>query len=261
MEAPPIVDWKSAHPLLRYAGFDNVQVVQSLTRPDADLGGVAGGSAASAAHPGGRTGPATHHLDRLRHRWRATGRCASPSPSSSPTPWNGSTRPMREAVNCWSRPATRSAWRWRSRRPARKSPCPAARPRSLTLDPNANELVFGDTLQARRLPAAPGDERHGLLRQPARRGREQHQAARRTAIGQIHQSEPPPRRSGRTWNCGAPSPRSGCWCCWSSGGTTTGGRCEDLRFTIYDLRLPTFAALGMSTPNSGPREARQLAEG
>jgi hypothetical protein len=30
LEAPPIVDWKSAHPLLRYAGFDNVQVVQSL---------------------------------------------------------------------------------------------------------------------------------------------------------------------------------------------------------------------------------------
>jgi Ca-activated chloride channel homolog len=31
VEGPPIVDWKSAHPLLRYAGFDNVQVVQSLT--------------------------------------------------------------------------------------------------------------------------------------------------------------------------------------------------------------------------------------
>ena len=31
MEAPPIVDWKSAHPLLRYGGFDNVQVVESLT--------------------------------------------------------------------------------------------------------------------------------------------------------------------------------------------------------------------------------------
>jgi hypothetical protein len=31
VEAPVIVDWKSTHPLLRYAGFDNVQVVQSLT--------------------------------------------------------------------------------------------------------------------------------------------------------------------------------------------------------------------------------------
>ncbi len=31
VEAPVIVDWKSTHPLLRYAGFDNVQIVQSLT--------------------------------------------------------------------------------------------------------------------------------------------------------------------------------------------------------------------------------------
>jgi Ca-activated chloride channel family protein len=30
LEAPAIVDWKTSHPLLRYAGFDNVQVVQSL---------------------------------------------------------------------------------------------------------------------------------------------------------------------------------------------------------------------------------------
>jgi Ca-activated chloride channel family protein len=31
LELPPLVDWKSTHPLLRYAGFDNVQIVQSLT--------------------------------------------------------------------------------------------------------------------------------------------------------------------------------------------------------------------------------------
>ncbi len=31
VEAPVIVDWKATHPLLRYAGFDNVQIVQSLT--------------------------------------------------------------------------------------------------------------------------------------------------------------------------------------------------------------------------------------
>jgi len=31
IEAPVIVDWKSTHPLMRYAGFDNVQIVQSLT--------------------------------------------------------------------------------------------------------------------------------------------------------------------------------------------------------------------------------------
>jgi len=30
VDAPAIVDWKSAHPLLRYAGFDNVQVSESF---------------------------------------------------------------------------------------------------------------------------------------------------------------------------------------------------------------------------------------
>jgi Ca-activated chloride channel homolog len=31
IEGPAIVDWRAAHPLLRYAGFDNVQIMQSLT--------------------------------------------------------------------------------------------------------------------------------------------------------------------------------------------------------------------------------------
>ena len=36
LDAPAIVDWRSAHPLLRYSGFDNVQVVESLAaRPPA----------------------------------------------------------------------------------------------------------------------------------------------------------------------------------------------------------------------------------
>jgi hypothetical protein len=30
LEGPPIVDWRSAHPLLRYAGLDNVQVAESF---------------------------------------------------------------------------------------------------------------------------------------------------------------------------------------------------------------------------------------
>ncbi len=31
VEGPAIVDWKATHPLLRYAGFDDVQIAQSLT--------------------------------------------------------------------------------------------------------------------------------------------------------------------------------------------------------------------------------------
>jgi Ca-activated chloride channel homolog len=34
IEAPVIVDWRATHPLLRYAGFDNVQIMQSLTPRD-----------------------------------------------------------------------------------------------------------------------------------------------------------------------------------------------------------------------------------
>jgi hypothetical protein len=30
IEAPPIVDWKSTHPLLRFVGFDNVHITESL---------------------------------------------------------------------------------------------------------------------------------------------------------------------------------------------------------------------------------------
>ncbi|HTL17803.1 MAG TPA: VWA domain-containing protein [Patescibacteria group bacterium] len=30
LEGPPIVDWRSAHPLLRYAGLDNVQIAESF---------------------------------------------------------------------------------------------------------------------------------------------------------------------------------------------------------------------------------------
>src|SRR5262249_42645741 len=31
IEAPPIVDWKSGHPLLRFVNFDNVQIAESLS--------------------------------------------------------------------------------------------------------------------------------------------------------------------------------------------------------------------------------------
>jgi len=31
VEGPPIVDWKSTHPVLRYVGFDDVRIMQSLT--------------------------------------------------------------------------------------------------------------------------------------------------------------------------------------------------------------------------------------
>ena len=42
VEAPPIVDWQSAHPLLRYAGFRQRAGRAKPHCQDADLGGLAG---------------------------------------------------------------------------------------------------------------------------------------------------------------------------------------------------------------------------
>jgi hypothetical protein len=36
LETPALVDWKTSHPLLRYSGFDNVQVMRSLSTPAPD---------------------------------------------------------------------------------------------------------------------------------------------------------------------------------------------------------------------------------
>ena len=85
MEAPAIVDWRATHPVLRYVGFDNVQIAQKLAGEDADVGSFAGGFAASAADHGGRTGAAADFVDRRSTRWKATGRCGFRFPFSSPT--------------------------------------------------------------------------------------------------------------------------------------------------------------------------------
>lgn len=52
VDAPVIVDWKSTHPLLRYAGFDNVQIVQSLI----PVSGTGGAPVTGASAGPGRTG-------------------------------------------------------------------------------------------------------------------------------------------------------------------------------------------------------------
>ncbi len=127
VDAPPIVDWKSAHPLLRYASFDNVQVVREPHGADADLGGIAGGDTRKRRSSSRASWGASASSGLASTCWRATGRCASHSLSSLPTRWNGSTRPTRAVANCWSRRATRSACRCWNRSPARKSPCPMAR--------------------------------------------------------------------------------------------------------------------------------------
>ena len=54
---------------------------------------------------------------------------------------------MRAAANCWSKPATPSAWRCPQPDTSAQVTLPGGAVKSLTLDPNANELVFGDTFK------------------------------------------------------------------------------------------------------------------
>ena len=158
MEAPPIVDWKSAHPLLRYAGFRQ----------------RAGGARASP--PRRPPGPCRWWIRRRRPLILAgeLGR--------QRIIWIGfdileSNWPLRvsfpifiaNAVE-WLNPANARSgqllvkagdpFRLALAEPATSAQVtlPGGATKSLKLDPTANELVFGDTYKAGHLSAAPGDE-------------------------------------------------------------------------------------------------------
>ena len=146
VEAPPIVDWKSAHPLLRYAGFDNVQVMQSLTArtptwatslleaPQAPL---------MLAGELGRQRIIWIGFDTLESNWPL--RVSFPIFIANAVEWLNPANarsgqllvkagdPFRLAL---TEPTTTA-----------QVTLPGGAAKSLTLDPNANELVFGDTLK------------------------------------------------------------------------------------------------------------------
>ncbi|MCZ7637336.1 MAG: hypothetical protein M5U12_15665 [Verrucomicrobia bacterium] len=146
LEAPAIVDWKNTHPLLRFVGFENVQVATALaTRtpawaialvesPNAPL--ILAGESRAATHPlaGLRHSPkhlAAPHLFPHLHRQR--GRMAQPRPR----PGHSTPRPRR-----------------RSHPPPLPQPEPTATvrlpdgtSRELILDAATREIVFGGTQQ------------------------------------------------------------------------------------------------------------------
>jgi Ca-activated chloride channel family protein len=95
VETPAIVDWRTAHPLLRYAGLDNVQVMESLTAkaPTWALSLVDSPQAPLVlAGELGLSGLASIC-------WKAIGRYGFRFQFSSPMPSIGSTRPMLRAPN------------------------------------------------------------------------------------------------------------------------------------------------------------------
>ena len=146
-EAPPIVDWKAAHPLLRYTGFDNVQVLQSLTArtptwavalvesPQAPL--ILAGEL-------GRQRIVWIGFDILESNWPL--RVSFPIFIANAVEWldPASTRNGQLLVKAGD------PFRLPLLEPTSSAQVtlPGGATKSLTLDPSANELVFGDTAKS-----------------------------------------------------------------------------------------------------------------
>jgi Ca-activated chloride channel homolog len=146
IEQPAIVDWRSSHPLLRYAGFDNVQVVQSLTAkappwavslvdaPQAPL--VLAGDL-------GRQRIIWIGFDLLDSNWPL--RVSFPIFIANAVEW---LNPANEkSAQLLVKPG--DAFRLPLAEPekAAQVTLPDGQSRSIDVDPKANEFVFGDTLK------------------------------------------------------------------------------------------------------------------
>jgi VWA domain-containing protein/aerotolerance regulator-like protein len=146
IEQPAIVDWRSSHPLLRYAGFDNVQVVQSLTAkappwavslvdaPQAPL--VLAGDL-------GRQRIIWIGFDLLDSNWPL--RVSFPIFIANAVEW---LNPANEkSAQLLVKPG--DAFRLPLAEPekAAQVSLPDGQSRSIDVDPKANEFVFGDTLK------------------------------------------------------------------------------------------------------------------
>jgi Ca-activated chloride channel family protein len=143
-EAPPIVDWKSAHPLLRYTGFDNVQVVQSLTArtPTWALSLVETPQASLIlAGELGRQRIIWIGFDVLESNWPL--RISFPIFIANAVEWLDPANTRRSqllvrAGDSFRLPLSEPT-------PGAQVTLPGGVTKRLTLDPSANELVFGDT--------------------------------------------------------------------------------------------------------------------
>jgi hypothetical protein len=143
-EAPPIVDWKSAHPLLRYTGFDNVQVVQSLTaRTPSWAVSLVETPQASLILAGelGRQRIIWIGFDILESNWPL--RVSFPIFIANAVEWLDPAN----ARNSQLLVKAGDPFRLPLLEPASSAQVtlPSGMTKSLTLDPSANEFVFGDT--------------------------------------------------------------------------------------------------------------------
>lgn len=147
VEAPAIVDWKSAHPLLRYAGFDNVQVMQSLTAKTPTWGvSLVDAPQAPLIIAGelGRQRIIWIGFDILESNWPL--RVSFPIFIANAVEWLNPANARGSLLQVKSGDAFRLALLQPQSSAQVKLPDGAER--SLNLDKNANEFVFSDTEKA-----------------------------------------------------------------------------------------------------------------
>jgi len=144
VESPPIVDWRASHPLLRYSGFDNVQVMQSLTAK-APTWAVSLADAPQApimlAGELGRQRIIWIGFDILESNWPL--RVSFPIFIANAVEWlnpaNARTRQLLiKAGDAFRLPLTQPE-------KTAQITLPGGRTKTLQIEPNANEFVFGET--------------------------------------------------------------------------------------------------------------------
>jgi hypothetical protein len=144
LEAPLIVDWRSSHPLLRYSGFDNVQVMQSFAAKTPNWAvSLADSPQAPLVLAGelGRQRIIWVGFDPLESNWPL--RVSFPIFVANAVEWlnPANTRGGQLLVKAGE------AFRLPLATPEKSAriTLPDGSTRALQVDPNANEFVFGDT--------------------------------------------------------------------------------------------------------------------
>jgi hypothetical protein len=146
VEGPPIVDWKSTHPLLRYAGFDNVQVSESLVAKAPNWAvSVADSPQAPLIIAGelGRQRIVWVGFDVLESNWPL--RVSFPIFISNAIEWLNPANAKGGQLLVKAGEAFRMALL--QPETSAQITLPGGGTRSLNIDPNANELVFGETFK------------------------------------------------------------------------------------------------------------------
>lgn len=144
LEGPPIVDWKSTHPLLRYAGFDNVQVAESLAAKAPNWAvSLVDSPQAPLIFAGelGRQRIIWIGFDTLASNWPL--RISFPIFISNAAEWLNPANAKGGQLLVKAGEAFHIALEHPE--PAAQVTLPTGETRTLALDPKANELVFGET--------------------------------------------------------------------------------------------------------------------